>query len=77
MSRTSKKRRSVKTVSPETEKKIKTLGKIAKIAGYTGAVILTGIAIFWLTIPGGWIVSIGFFIAATLIAIETKRSIKV
>jgi len=76
MSRTSRKKESAKKINPETEKKFRALGKIAKIVGYITAVIIAGVAVYWLIIPGGWIVSLGFFIAAIWIAIETKRSIK-
>jgi len=72
----SRKKGSAKRISPETEKKLRAFGKIAKIVGYTGAMIFAGVAIYWLIIPGGWIVSLGFFIAAIWIAIETRRSIK-
>jgi len=65
-----------RTMDPKKEKLVKTLAKYAKIAGYVTAALLAGIAIYWLMIPGGWIVSIGFAIAAAWVAIESKRAIK-
>jgi len=60
----------------DTEKKLKTIGKIAKIVGYTTSLAFVGVAIYWFLLPGGWIVGVGFLIPAIIIAIETHRVIK-
>jgi len=56
--------------------KLKNLGKMAKILGYIIALFLLGVAIYWFTIPGGWLIGIGFLIAAVWVGIEAWRAIK-
>lgn len=54
----------------------KKIGKIAKILGYVTALAFVAAGIYWMTLPGGWVIGIILFIPAVIIAIETKRVIK-
>jgi hypothetical protein len=55
---------------------MKTLAKAAKIAGYVGSALFIGAAIYWFTIPGGWVIGMWFLVAGLVIGVETRRVIR-
>ena len=73
--------REEKYVSESRRKKIeaiaKIMAKIGRILGFGGALALFVYGLYWLTIPGGWIVAIGMFIAGAIVAFESYRVFRV
>lgn len=65
-----RKRRSI------SEEKLKKIAKYVRIAGYMGSLVFFGASLYWFSLPGGWIIGIGFLISAVFIAVETYRVFK-
>jgi len=61
----------------ESRRRIEAMAKIGRILGLSGAVALFGYGLYWLSIPGGWIVAVGMFIAGAIVAFESFRVFRV